>query len=985
MQEGRWAYTFGMMSIIGAGIVMLVAVSGVLQFVFLKPIAKLTENVLSIDESTKKIKGFETGRRDEIGTLSREFDAMVQRLSKSEERYRLLAENAHDIIFTMDTNLRFTYISPSIMRIRGFTVEEAMSQTPAEALTPTSLEVAMKAFLEELEIEARETKDPWRTRVIELEETCKDGSTIWTETTFSPLRDDNNKFIGFLGITRDMSERKHAEKALRESQQMLRLVLDTIPVKVFWKDRDSNYLGCNRHFAVDAGLGSTEEVIGKNDFTMPWAEQAELLRSYDREVIETGLPKLNYVEFETRSDGSTVWLRTSKMPILDAEGRINGVLGTYEDITQSKNADEALRESQRRMSDIIDFLPDATFAIDRDGKVIAWNRAIEEMTGVPKQEILGKDHYDYAVPFYGEARPVLVDLLFEEQENIKKKYDFVTRDGEKLVTEVFANRMYGGKGAYLWAIAAPLYDSSGQMVGAIECIRDITERKKAEELILLHSATIEQSLDGIVMVDLNNTIHYVNPAWAAMHGYAGEGLKGKHISIFYTEDQMQKEVAPFFGQALEHGSMRGKLGHVKRDGTIFPTLVSVFLLKNDKGIPVALIVIARDITEELRMENQLYQAQKMEVVGQLAGGVAHDLNNMLSPVLGYTEIILMEMQPEDKLYEDLMQIKISAERARNMTHQLLAFSRKQLLEMKVVDLAEVVASYGKMLRRTIREDIAIQMQGDVSRGAVRVDTDQIGQVLMNLAINAQDAMPQGGTISIETTDVILDAHYAEVHQGAVPGPYIMLSFSDTGMGMESRTIERIFEPFFTTKEQGKGTGLGLATVYGIVKQHGGYIMVYSEPGMGTIFKIYLPRVDKSPETLSECSPVRKGKSGTETLVVAEDDAGVRELVSNILEKHGYSVITAETNEMLIQVLNDHDGVIHMLLTDVIMPDMNGKELFEKLKPIYPEMKVIYMSGYTGNIIAHHGILEDGVHFIQKPFTMSMLTDKIRNVLDERTT
>jgi two-component system cell cycle sensor histidine kinase/response regulator CckA len=253
---------------------------------------------------------------------------------------------------------------------------------------------------------------------------------------------------------------------------------------------------------------------------------------------------------------------------------------------------------------------------------------------------------------------------------------------------------------------------------------------------------------------------------------------------------------------------------------------------------------------------------------------------------------------------------------------------------------------------------------------------------MNLAINAQDAMPQNGTISIEIADVIIDAAYAETHQGAVPGPYIMLSFSDIGMGIDSKTIEHIFEPFFTTKDRGKGTGLGLATIYGIIKQHEGYISVYSEPGMGTTFKIYLPRVDESPETLLDNLPVRKGKSGSETVVVAEDDAGVRQLVSNILEKHGYRVITADTTEKLIQILGRHNGPLHLLLTDVIMPDMNGKELFERFKPIYPEMKVIYMSGYTDDVIAHHGILESGFHFIQKPFALSTLTNKIRTVLDE---
>jgi two-component system, cell cycle sensor histidine kinase and response regulator CckA len=642
---------------------------------------------------------------------------------------------------------------------------------------------------------------------------------------------------------------------------------------------------------------------------------------------------------------------------------------------------ERLHESQRRLADIIDFLPDATFAIDREGKVIAWNHAIENMTGISKQEIVGKIHHDFTAQFYGENRHVLVDLIFEDHEEIKKEYDFIKGDKGKLVTEAIAPGLNKGKGAYIWAVAAPLFDSNGNMAGAIECIRDITENKKAEELLRLHSKAIEQSLDGIIMADLDGVIRYMNTAWAEMHGYAAEELHGSHIKIFHTEEQWTNEVLAFNVQALKSGSFRGRLNHKKRDGTIFPTLSSGFMLKDSKDVPIAVIGIARDITGDMKRENQLRQSQKMEVVGQLAGGVAHDLNNMLSPILGYAEIILADMFPVDPKYDDLMQIKTAAERARNLTHELLAFSRKQVLEMKIVDIAEVVASYGKMLRRTIREDIAIQIRGDLSSGAVRVDVGQIGQVLMNLAVNAQDAMSLGGTITIETSHVALDKVYAEAHQGIGPGEYVVLSFSDTGIGVDARIIDQIFEPFFTTKDRGKGTGLGLATVYGIVKQHGGHITVNSELGKGTIFRVYLPKVDESPEPLISTTRVKKGKRGSETIVVAEDDEGVRVLTTDILEKHGYNVITANTNEELVRVLERSDKPIDLLLTDVIMPGMNGMDLYKQLKTMFSHLKVVFMSGYTDDVVAHHGILEEGVLFIQKPFTISSLTSRIRDALD----
>jgi PAS domain S-box-containing protein len=618
-----------------------------------------------------------------------------------------------------------------------------------------------------------------------------------------------------------------------------------------------------------------------------------------------------------------------------------------------------------------------------EGKIIAWNHAIESMSGISKEEILGKGGNAYAIPFYGEARPALVNLLFENCDEIKDKYNYIAEEGDKLVSESFATHLYNMKGAYLWIIAAPLYDSSGNMAGAIECVRDITEQKKAEELLRLHSETIEQSLDGIIMSDFEGNVRYMNPAWLQMHGYAPEELKGGHVrlDLFYTGEQMISEVIPFRDRSLNGGSFRGKINHVKRDGTIFPTLSSGFMLKDSKGSPMAVIGIARDITEDLKMESRLRQSQKMEVVGQLAGGVAHDLNNMLSPILGYTEMILADMFPVDPKYDDLMQIKAAAERAQNLTHELLAFSRKQVLEMKIVDLAEVVANYGKMLRRTIREDIAMQIRGELSRGAVRVDVGQMGQVLMNLAVNAQDAMPHGGTITIETSEGELDKVYAEAHHGIEPGEYVVLSFSDTGIGVDARIIDQIFEPFFTTKDRGKGTGLGLATVYGIVKQHGGHITVNSEPGRGTIFRVYLPKVDENPGSLMNTSPVKKGKRGSETIVVAEDDEGVRVLTTDILQKHGYNVVTANTSEELIRLLENYDGSLDLLLTDVIMPGMNGMDLYKQLKTMFPHLKVVFMSGYTDDVIAQHGILEEDMFFIQKPFTISSLTGRIREALD----
>jgi len=515
-----------------------------------------------------------------------------------------------------------------------------------------------------------------------------------------------------------------------------------------------------------------------------------------------------------------------------------------------------------------------------------------------------------------------------------------------------------------------------------------------EESLRLEEKRLRQIIDlvphFIFAKDADGRFILVNKAVADAYGSTVESLTGKKQESFAHSPE---ELSPIRGddrEVISSGKPKFFIDEVMTDTSggkrFLQTSKIPFTFSGTSG--PAVLGVSVDITgirlaqEALRKsESQLLQAQKMEIVGQLAGGVAHDLNNMLSPILGYAEMMLQDMRPFEPRYDDVKQIKTAAERARNLTHELLAFSRKQVLEMKVSDIAEVVESYGKMLRRTIREDISIQMKDKPRRGSVRVDVGQIGQVLLNLALNAQDAMPQGGAIVIETSEVVIDDDYARTHQGVEPGPHVLLSFSDTGSGMDSHTLGHIFEPFFTTKDQGKGTGLGLPMVYGIVKQHGGHLNVYSEPGMGTTFKIFLPRVDQSPDTLSGAAPVKKAQRGSETVAVAEDDPGVRGLVTDVLAKQGYTVITSENTDDLMKAIKVHDGPVHLLLTDVVMPDLNGKELYEQIRTMIPGIRVIFMSGYTDDVIAYHGILEEGTHFIQKPFTIGTLTEKMRTVLD----
>jgi signal transduction histidine kinase/ActR/RegA family two-component response regulator len=397
---------------------------------------------------------------------------------------------------------------------------------------------------------------------------------------------------------------------------------------------------------------------------------------------------------------------------------------------------------------------------------------------------------------------------------------------------------------------------------------------------------------------------------------------------------------------------------------------------------IATDITARKQTEEAlhRSEEQLRQAQKMEAVGKLAGGVAHDFNNLLTVINGHTALSLRRLGPEDPLYRKLEAIREAGERAASLTRQLLAFSRKQIMQPKVLDLNHVIFETNKMLQRLIGEDVDLLIGLTPDLGKIKADPGQIEQVLMNLAVNARDAMPKGGKVTIETQNVYIDEEYSSRHLSVRPGQYVMLAVSDTGCGMNAATQERIFEPFFTTKETGKGTGLGLSTVYGIVKQSGGNVWVYSEVGQGTTFKIYLPCVESPAEEFKLITADAQATPGTETVLLVEDEEMVRNMTREILQESGYQVLEAKHGHEALLVAERHNGPIHLMLSDVVMPQMSGRELAEQLSPMRREMKVLYMSGYTDDAIVHHGVLDEGMAFIEKPFTPNALTHKLREVL-----
>jgi PAS domain S-box-containing protein len=547
-------------------------------------------------------------------------------------------------------------------------------------------------------------------------------------------------------------------------------------------------------------------------------------------------------------------------------------------------------------------------------------------------------------------------------------------------------------GHYIWVLNRGRvieWDDAGKALRVCGTHHDVTGRKLANQARDLLTAAVEQFGESLVITDVSGRIQYVNSAFERITGYSRAEVIGEFPHLL-PGARLDQGLFRKIVEAVESGkTWQGMIDSQKKDGTRYYENMTVSPVLDEDGNVVHHVAVRHDLTDLLRLkeekqkiELQYQQAQKLESIGRLAGGVAHDLNNLLGPILGYAEMIREKTDPDDRRYDGLKVIHKCGLRARDVVRQLLAFSRKQSLSIKSVDLSAVVAEFQDLLRRTILENVRIEF--NLHPGlTIRADVGQVEQILLNLAINAQDAMPEGGLLVIETAAVELDRVHIEKRSGASdlkPGMYAMLQVSDTGQGMEQSVLDHIFEPFFTTKDKSKGTGLGLAMVYGTVKQHNGYIWAYSEPGQGTNFKIYFPLQDEAVQALSpEPDPV--SDTGEETIMVVEDNQNIRKMTVQILAGKGYHILTADNGRECLEKLDGLDKSIDLLLTDIIMPDMNGKELYTRVAERYPGLKVIYMSGYTDDIIAHQGVVAGDVPFLQKPFSVRDVAVKVRRVLD----
>ena len=656
---------------------------------------------------------------------------------------------------------------------------------------------------------------------------------------------------------------------------------------------------------------------------------------------------------------------------------------------KQRRAEEALKEEHRHLQAIIDFLPDPTMVIDKTGRVTAWNRAIERMTGVKAEEMIGKGDYEYSLPFYGERRPILVDLaLIPDEAFMASHYDEINRQDAVLAGEVFTPETYGGKGAYLWATASRLFDADGNVIGAVESIHDITKRKSLETALReseeKYRLLVENANSIILRMDTKGNVTFFNDYASRFFGYSHEEIIGRNVigTILPATDGAGRDLEKMILNIGFHYELyrNNENENICRNGRRVWVAWTNTPVLDDQGRCIEILSIGNDINERKEMEEQLRQVQKMKAIGQLAGGIAHDFNNILMTIIGFSTILKMKLDERDPIQSDIDQILAASDRAAHLTRSMLAYSSKQFMTPKPVDLNDIVRNGEKFLRRVIGEDLEFISTYADEPLKVLADSVQIEQVLMNLATNARDAMPDGGTLAISTESVEIKDHLLDINEFAKKGLYAVLTLSDTGIGMDKSTVDRIFDPFFTTKEVGKGTGLGLSMVYGVVRQHDGFIICYSNPGKGTTFRIYLPIFHGEMGEGPSLQDVQMTQ-GRETILLAEDDPSSRSLSRRYLEKFGYTVIEATNGEEAVKKYIEQRDKIDLALLDVIMPRLNGREVYRRIKEINPDIKIIFMSGYTDDIIHKEEIVEEGLTVLTKPTMIKELPLIIREVLD----
>jgi PAS domain S-box-containing protein len=621
--------------------------------------------------------------------------------------------------------------------------------------------------------------------------------------------------------------------------------------------------------------------------------------------------------------------------------------------------------NESRFGSLLEKSFDAVILLAAEGTLLFATPSYPLILGYTPGEWVGRDVFDLVHP--------------EELASVRERFGRLLRNPGGSETLVHRGRHKDGSSRWLEVRGTNLLDEPSVRAVVVN-VRDITLRKQTEEALARDALLLANVRDSVIVTDLGGVVTYWNEGATRLFGWAAQEMLGRPLTDRLPEEA-RAEARDWIGRIRRGVEFEGDRQDYRKDGSRVWIHARTSLIKDSGGRPVAIMGLSHDINERRGLEEQLRQSLKMEAIGQLAGGVAHDFNNLLCIINGYSDILFNTLASEDPLRNLVDEIRKAGERSASLTRQLLTFSRKQVIAPRALDLNTVILDLEKILRRVIGEDVELATRLVPGLGNVEADPGQVEQVLLNLVVNARDAMPRGGELTIETKNVSLDESYAREHAEVRPVPYVLLAVSDTGCGMTPEVKAHVFEPFFTTKGQGKGTGLGLAVVHGIISQSGGHIEVDSEPGGGTSFKIYLPRVEHPIPAGKPRKEVRGPPRGSETVLLVEDEEAVRVVNRHTLRRGGYAVLEAGDGNEALRVAARHSGPIHLLVTDVVMPGLGGRQLAEQLLALRPEMKVLYVSGYPDDAVVRHGIREGEVHFLQKPFAPSALAQKVRDVLD----
>jgi PAS domain S-box-containing protein len=999
--------------------------------------------------------------------------------TRTHDLLQAVADGMSDAVFVKDLSGKYLLFNKAASQFVGKPVEDVLGNDDTAVFDPESARIAMESdrlVMATNQVHLREEK------------LTAAGVVRAYEAMKSPYRDPSGKVVGVIGVSRDITDRKRAEEELRQQQALLRIAGRVASIGGWSFDLATQKLSWSEEIRaiheVPAGYQPTAENI-INFYPPEYWEQVIRL---GQACATDGTPFDFEVELITAT-GRRIWGRSLGEAVRDHEGRIVGLQGAFQDISERKQAEAEQRQLAERLATTLEKISDGFFTVDHEWRFTFINAEAERLLDRRREELIGQilwdafpealgmsfereyrraveqnvtaDFEEYFPPlakWFGvraypseqglavyfrdvtTSRELTAELLNERSRLVAAQavakigswesnlssmnniwsaetyrifettpdrfqpthegfLELVHPEDRETVDRAFHNSlklhepqrlehrivMPDGRIKFVEERWQVFFDEQEKPVRVTGTCQDITERKQAEETLRLRDRAIQAVSQGILITDPNqpdNPIVFASAGFERMTGYRSEEVIGKNCRFLQGQETDPEVVRELRTAIAEARSCSVEILNYRQDGESFWNQLVITPVLGPAGQLTNFVGVQTDITERKRLEDQYRQAQKMEAVGRLAGGVAHDFNNLLTIISGYSELLLAMSDLDSDARESVLRISEAGDRASALTRQLLGFSRQSLLQPQVVDLNALLTESGKMLRRLIGEDILYTMVLDPDLRRVKVDPGLLDQAMMNLAVNARDAMPQGGKLTVETSNVQFRDEDVALHPNCKAGHYVMLAMSDTGIGMSPEVTARIFEPFYTTKEVGKGTGLGLAMVFGIVQQSGGNIEVSSESGRGTTFKIYLPAVsDQVSEEGNSETPFVSG--GKETILLVEDDEGVRGLALRCLKKQGYQVLTATDGKDALQVVKSHPGPLDLVLTDVVMPKLGGPEMVRQLKADSPDLKVLYMSGYTDDAVVRHGLIEAEVAFIQKPYTPQELSQKVRQILDAK--